>query len=96
MKVLTRKKQQAIYKRIAEAIVTLAKVEAISDSHKQQLDYALGDMWQIARLVGGREMVTALEGRNYHMTPKIEKTLNALSDFIDVADGWIDDLTEEL
>lgn len=94
MKVLTRKRQQDIYKRIVDVIVTLTKVEAISEDHALQLDYALGDMWQIVRMVGGREMLTAMEGRNYHTTPKVEKILNGLSDCIDAADGWIDDLTE--
>ena len=96
MKVLTRKRQQDIYKRIVDVIATLTKVEAVSEDHALQLDYALGDMWQIVRMVGGREMLTAMEGRNYHTTPKVEKILNGLSDCIDAADGWIDDLLEEL
>lgn len=96
MKVLTRKRQQDIYKRIVYVVSALAQVQTVDKSHDEKINFALGDMWHIAKLVGGREMLTAMEGRNYHTTPKVEKILNGLSDCIDAADGWLDDLTEEL
>lgn len=96
MKVLTRKRQQDIYKRIVYVVTALSQVQTVDESHDEKINFALGDMWHIAKLVGGREMLTAMEGRNYHTTPQVEKILNGLSDCIDAADGWIDDLTEEL
>ena len=96
MKVLTRKRQQDIYKRIVDVIATLTKVEAVSEDHALQLDNALGDMWQIARMVGGREMLDAMVGDNYHQRPLRERVGDKISDSMDAADGWIDDLLEEL
>lgn len=96
MKVLTRKKQQDIYKRIVYVVTALAQVQTVDESHDEKINFALGDMWQIARMVGGREMLDAMVGDNYHQRPLRERVGDKISDSMDAADGWIDDLLEEL
>lgn len=90
MRYLTRKRQQEIFKRIYNVVVFLANTEGI------EADYAIGDMWQIARMVGGREMLDAMVGNNYHQRPLRERVGDKVSDSMDAADGWIDDLLEEI
>lgn len=90
MRVITRKKQQELFKRIHNVVVALAKIDGI------EADYAIGDMWQIARMVGGREMLDAMVGDNYYQRPLRERVGDKISDSMDAADGWINDLLEEL
>ena len=61
MTVLTFKKQQELYKRIVNVIVTLASVTSINDMDEMELNYAISDMLYIARTVGGKRMIEALE-----------------------------------
>lgn len=90
MRFLTRKRQQELFKRIHNVVVFLANTEGI------EADYAIGDMWQIARMVGGREMLDAMVGDNYHQRPLMERVGDKISDSMDAADGWLDDLLEEI
>lgn len=80
MRFLTRRRQSEIFKRLHDVVITLAGIDDI------KANYALGDMWQIARYVGGREMVEALEGRNYNAAPRAKRIADGLSDSIDLLD----------
>ncbi len=76
--------QQETFRRIVDVVKTLA----IEDSMEN--NYAINDMWQIARIVGGRPMVDALEGNNYYARPMRERMGNSISDSIDALDSILD------
>lgn len=59
MRFLNFEEQQRAYKLIHETIKTLASVD--SQELKEQIDYAIGDMWALTRMIGGERMIKALE-----------------------------------
>lgn len=61
MRILTRSKQQKAYTLMVEVIKVLASVRAKSPKDEMNCDYAIGDMWQLARIIGGKDMLNALE-----------------------------------
>lgn len=83
MRIMTRRTQQEAFKRIVEVVKTLAAEDT------QEHNEAIGDMWQIAGMVGGRVMVDALEGNNYHTRPFRERLGNSIADSIDALDSII-------
>lgn len=84
MRIMTNDMQQECFKRIVDV------VKALASEDSQENNYAINDMWQIARLVGGRHMVDALEGNNYYARPMRERMGNAISDSIDALDSILD------
>ena len=56
LRVLTFKKQQKVFKSLIEIIKVLATVEG------READYAIGDVYRIASIVGGKPMTKALRG----------------------------------
>ena len=85
MKLLTNRDQQRAYTRIVDVITTLAAEDTRRNSD------AIGDMWQIAEIVGGRPMVDALEGRNYHTRSVFDKIGHSLSDGVSALDKVMGD-----
>lgn len=59
MRFLNFEEQQRAYKLIHETIKTLASVD--SQDHRQEINYAIGDMWALTRMIGGERMIKALE-----------------------------------
>ena len=59
MRLLNFEEQQRAYKLIHETIKTFASVD--SQEHKEQIGYAIGDMWALTRMIGGERMIKALE-----------------------------------
>ena len=56
MRVMTFKQQQKVFKSLVEIIKVLATVEG------EEADDAIGDVYKIADLVGGKQMTKALRG----------------------------------
>ena len=56
LRILTFKKQSKVFKSLIEIIKVLATVEG------READYAIGDVYMIASIVGGNEMIKALRG----------------------------------
>ena len=56
LRVMTFKKQQKVFKSLIEIIKVLATCEG------EDADYAIGDVYMIASIVGGNEMTKALRG----------------------------------
>ena len=56
MRVITSKGQAKAYKSITEVLKLLATVEG------EEADYCIGDMYAIAGIVGGKQMVKLLHG----------------------------------
>lgn len=56
MRVIMFKNQQKVFKSLIEIIKVLAVCEA------GEADYAIGDVYRIAQIVGGKEMTKALRG----------------------------------
>lgn len=56
LRVLTFKKQNKVFQALIEIIKVLATVEG------READYAIGDVYRIASIVGGKEMTKALRG----------------------------------
>ena len=56
MRVIMFKNQQKVFKSLIEIIKVLATCEG------EDADYAIGDVYRIAELVGGKQMTKALKG----------------------------------
>lgn len=87
MRILTRKKQQDAYKELVEIVKVLTKAYVAGKRIDLELQDAIASAYEVVDIVGGREMIDALEGKNYHTRPLLDKIGNSLCDGVNMLDN---------
>ena len=86
MKIMTLQKQNDVYKRLIHIITELMKLET------DEARYAIGDAFDIALIVGGREMLDAIGGIKPSKT--VGSTKEELSNGLSKCIDFIDEITD--